>query len=127
MPTDKKISELPITTAIDASDISVLVDNGTDYQYTFTVLLQFLEANLATGAGISFGTVVPQNPTGKNGDVFINTSAGSFAQKIADTWTVVYALPAANGADGTLLYGAGMPGTSVGKNTDSYINTLTGI
>jgi len=124
---DKKISELPIATAISASDISVLVDNGTDYQYTFTLLLQFLEANLTIGANISFGTILPQNTTGSNGDVFVNTSAGSFAQKIAGTWTVVYTLPAANGADGTLLYGAGMPGTSIGKNSDSYINTLTGI
>jgi hypothetical protein len=124
---DKKISELPIATAISASDISVLVDNGTDYQYTFTLLLQFLEANLTTGANISFGTILPQNTAGNNGDVFVNTAVGSFAQKISGTWTVVYTLPAANGADGTLLYGAGMPGTSVGKNSDSYINTLTGI
>src|SRR6185312_6542512 len=124
---DKKISELPIATAISASDISVLVDNGTDYQYTFTLLLQFLEANLTTGANISFGTILPQNTTGSNGDVFVNTSAGSFAQKVAGTWTIVYTLLAANGADGTLLYGAGMPGTSAGKNSDSYINTLNGI
>lgn len=127
MPTDKKISELPVAAAISSSDISVLVDNGADYQYTFILLLQFLEANLATGAKISFGTILPQNTTGANGDVFVNTSAGSFAQKISGTWTVVYTLAAANGADGALLYGAGMPGTSVGKNSDSYINTLTGI
>ena len=127
MPTDKKISELPIATAINAADISVLVDSGTDYQYTFTLLLQFLEANLPTGAAISFGTILPQNTSGNNGDVFVNTSAGSFAQKVSGTWTVVYTLPAANGADGTLLYGAGLPGISTGKNSDSYINTLTGI
>lgn len=127
MPTDKKISELPIATSINASDISVLVDSGTDYQYTFTLLLQFLEANLTTGAGISFGTVLPQNTTGSDGDVFVNTSAGSFAQRLSGTWTIVYNLPAANAADGTLLYGAGLPGTTTGKNADSYINTLTGI
>ena len=127
MPTDKKISELPIATSISASDISVLVDTGTDYQYTFTLLLQFLQANLTAGAAISFGTVLPQNTTGNNGDVFVNTSAGSFAQKVAGTWIIVYTLPAANGADGTLLYGAGFPGSSTGKNADSYINTLTGI
>jgi hypothetical protein len=127
MPTDKKITDLPIATSIGATDVSVLVDNGTDYQYNFTLLLQFLEANLNTGSGISFGTVLPQNTTGSNGDVFVNTSTAQFAQKIAGTWTIVYALPAPNAADGTLLYGAGIPGTTTGKNGDSYINTLTGI
>jgi hypothetical protein len=127
MPADKKISELPIAPAISASDISVLVNGGTDYQYTFTLLLAFLGANLTTGANVSFGAVLPQNTSGKNGDVFINTSAGSFAQKVSGTWAVVYTLPAANAADGALLYGAGLPGPSTGKNADSYINTLSGI
>ena len=81
MPTDKKISELPIAPSINASDISVLVDGGTDYQYTFTLLLQFLASNLVTGANISFGVTLPQNISGNNGDVFINTNTGSFAQK----------------------------------------------
>src|ERR1700676_5394987 len=103
MPTDKKISDLPIVTSISASDISVLVDRCTDYQYTFTQLLQFLEANLTVGANISFGTTLPQNTTGNNGDVFVNTNIGSFAQKISGTWTVVYTLPAASAADGALL------------------------
>ena len=127
MPTDKKISELTIAPTINASDISVLVSNDTDYQYTFTSLLQFLEANLTTGAKITFGTRLPQNITGNNGDVFLNTATGALAQRIAGTWTIVYTLPAANAADGTLLYGAGLPGSATGKNLDSYINTLTGI
>ncbi|MEO6633208.1 MAG: hypothetical protein ABIN13_15840, partial [Mucilaginibacter sp.] len=127
MSTDKKISELPIATTVSASDISILVNGDTDYQYTFTVLLQFLQANLTTGANISFGTVLPQNTTGKNGDVFVNTASGLFAQKVSGTWTIVYTLPAANAADGTLLYGAGLPGSGTGKDLDSYINTLTGI
>jgi hypothetical protein len=127
MATDKKISELPVATGIQASDISVLVNGGTDYQYTFSLLLQFMAAHLAVGAKISFGTTLPQATDGSNGDVFVNTAAGSFAQKIAGTWTIVYTLPAANAADGTLLYGTGVPGAGTGKNTDSYINTLTGI
>ena len=81
MPTDKKISELPVATTINGSDVSVLVDSSTDYQYTFTLLLQFLEANITVGAGITFGTTLPQNTAGSNGDVFVNTAAGSFAQK----------------------------------------------
>lgn len=127
MSTDKKITELPAAASINASDVSVLVNSSTDYQYTFTLLLQFLQSNLSTGANISFGAVLPQNSSGKNGDVFVNTSAGSFAQKISGAWTIVYTLPAANAADGALLYGAGMPGSGTGKNSDSYINTLTGI
>src|SRR6201995_1956491 len=127
MPTDKKISELPVATSVSASDISVLVNSDTDYQYTFTVLLQFLQANLSTGAKISFGMVLPQNTSGGNGDVFVNTTNGSFAQKLSGTWTIVYTLPAANAADGTLLYGAGLPGSGTGKDLDSYINPLTGI
>ncbi len=127
MPTDKKISDLPVASSINTSDISILIDSGTDYQYTFTVLLQFLAANLTVGANISFGTLLPQNTTGANGDVFVNTSTGSFAQKLSGTWTVVYTLPSAGTADGTLLYGTGTPSSSTGKDTDSYINTLTGI
>jgi hypothetical protein len=127
MPTDKKISELPIAPSVNASDISLLVNGDTDYQYTFTLLLKFLQANLITGANLSFGTIFPQNTTGKNSDVFVNTSSGSFAQKVSGVWTVVYTLPAADAADGTLLYGAGLPASATGKNMDSYINTLTGI
>ncbi|MDO3644718.1 hypothetical protein [Mucilaginibacter sp. L3T2-6] len=67
------------------------------------------------------------SPTFIYGTANEHTSAGSFAQKISGVWTVVYILPAANAADGTLLYGAGIPGSGTGKDLDSYINTLTGI
>jgi hypothetical protein len=80
------------------------------------------------GADISFGTTLPQNTTGKDGDVFINTSAGSFAQKIAGVWTTVYTLSSSGGeADGTVLYGLGVPSSTLGNNNDTYINTGTGI
>jgi len=125
---DKKITELPVATSISASDISVLVNNGTDYQYAFSTLLGFIGSNLNMGANISFGGTLPQNTIGKNGDVFINTSAGSFAQKISGTWTVVYTLPSSSGStDGTVLYGLGIPGSATGNNNDTYINTGTGI
>jgi len=125
---DKKITELPITTSISASDISVLVDNGTDYQFAFSTLLGFIGSNLNLGANISFGGTLPQNTSGKNGDVFINTSAGNFAQKISGVWTVVYTLPSSSGStDGTVLYGLGIPGSVTGTNNDTYINTGTGI
>lgn len=125
---DKKITELPIATSISTSDISVLVDNGTDYQFAFSALLGFIGSNLNLGANISFGGTLPQNTAGKNGDVFINTSAGNFAQKISGAWTIVYTLPSSSGStDGTVLYGLGVPGSATGNNNDTYINTGTGI
>src|SRR6201992_1945882 len=128
MATDKKISELTIATSISPTDTSVLVSNDTDYQFAFSTLLQFISSGLSVSADISFGTTLPQNTTGKNGDVFINTSAGSFAQKIAGIWTVVYTLPSSEGStDGTVLYGLGVPASSIGNNNDTYINTGTGI
>ena len=127
MSADKSITDLPVAAAINASDVSVLVSGNTDYQYTFTLLLQYITANLTTGTNISFGTTLPQNTTGSNGDIFINTSAGAFAQKTSGVWVITYTLPTASAADGTMLYGPGMPETTTGKDSDSYIDTLTGI
>jgi hypothetical protein len=126
MATDKKISELPVLTSIGANDISILVNNGVDYQFSISTLLQYLAANFSSGASITFGTALPQNNVGKNGDVFLKTTTAQFAQKISGTWSIVYTLPETNGADGTILYGAGLPGSNTGKNNDTYINTLAG-
>jgi hypothetical protein len=125
---DKKITELPLASAISATDLSILVSSGTDYQFAFSTLLQFISSGLMVGANVSFGTTLPQNTSGANGDIFINTSAGSFAQKISGTWAVVYTLPSSGGSsDGTVLYGLGAPATSTGNNNDTYINTGTGV
>src|SRR3569833_1102649 len=128
MPTDQKICELPVASSISTADFSVLVSNGTDYQLAFSTLLSFIGSGIDLGAHISFGGTLPQNTVGKDGDVFINTSAGSFAQKISGTWTMVYTLPSSNGStDGTVLYGLGAPGISTGNDNDTYINTGTGV
>jgi|GEM_PF-4865230 len=127
MATDKKITELPIAPGLSAADVSLLVNNGIDYQFSVSQLLDYLNANLTAGASLTFGTQMPQNTAGKNGDVFVKTTTGQFAQKLTGTWAIVYTLPETNAADGTLLYGAGLPGTATGKNADSYIDTLTGI
>jgi hypothetical protein len=125
---DKKISELPLASAINPNDISVLVSDGTDYQFAFTTLLQLIGSSLSFGANISFGSTLPQNNIGKNNDVFINTNTGSFAQKLSGTWSVVYTLPTSGSiTDGTVLYGLGAPGVSTGNNNDTYINTGTGV
>lgn len=125
---DKKITELPLASAVNANDVSVLVNNGTDYQFAFSSLLQLIGSSLTVGANITFGTTLPQNTAGKNGDVFINTTTASFAQKISGTWTLVYTLPASGGTtDGTVLYGIGVPSSLTGNNNDTYINTGTGI
>jgi hypothetical protein len=128
MATDKKISDLPIASTINANDNSVLIKNGTDYQFAFETLLQFIGSKLSVGANISFGNVLPSNNIGKNGDIFINITTGSFAQKNANIWTVVYTLPQGNNTtDGAILYGNNNPGASTGNNNDTYINTTTGI
>jgi hypothetical protein len=118
MATDKKISELPVAAGINANDISVLVNNGVDYQFSISLLLQFLTSSLSTGAAIDFGVIIPQNIAGKNGDLFIKTDTGQFVQKIAGSWNIVFTLPAANGADGAVLYGSSNPSASTGKNLD---------
>lgn len=123
---DKKISELAVIQSINADDVSILVSNGTDYQFAFDTLLGFIGNNLSLGAAISFGITLPQNNTGKNGDLFINTQLGSFAQKIAGIWTIIYNPASVNMADGTVLYGLGTPSAGNGKNGDTYINTGTG-
>lgn len=124
---DKKISELTTATVIDSADVSVLVHNNADQQYTFATLLSFLSTNLPLGSKISFGTTLPQNTTGKNGDVFVNTTSASFAQKISGVWAIVYTLPdLGNVTDGTVLYGLGTPSNGIGSNNDTYINTGTG-
>ncbi|NHA04107.1 hypothetical protein G7092_09880 [Mucilaginibacter sp. HC2] len=128
MANDKKISDLPIVSTISANDNSVLVKNGTDYQFAFDTLLQFIGSELSVGANITFGSTLPPNNTGKNGDIFINTTTGSFAQKLTNTWTVVYTLPQGNNTvDGTVLYGNSNPGTLIGNNNDTFINTASGI
>jgi hypothetical protein len=125
---DKTINQLPIATAVNATDISVLVNNNVDYQFDFTQLLQFIAANITIGAALTFGTIIPQDNTGKDGDVFIKTDISAFYQRTNGTWVLVYTITLGSNSDGTsLLYGEGIPGATIGANNDSYINTLTGI
>lgn len=127
MANDKKISELPIAQNINATDKSLLISNNADYQFDFSTLLQFINTGLAAGANLSFGNTLPQNISGKNGDVFINTTAGSFAQKITGVWMVVYTIPTGTANDTTVLYGNTIPATATGNNGDTFINTVSGI
>jgi hypothetical protein len=127
MANDKKISELPIAETISASDRSILISNNADYQFDFAALLQFINSGLNAGANLTFGPTLPQNTSGKNGDVFINTADGSFAQKIAGVWTVVYTIATGGATDTTILYGTTNPGASTGSNGDTFINTVSGI
>jgi hypothetical protein len=125
---DKTITELPVASAIGTTDVSVLVSNNVDYQFDFALLLQFISANISTGAAITFGTVIPQNNSGKNGDVFFKTDIPAFYQKTNGTWAQVYTPAASTNSSGSsLLYGEGIPGSTIGADNDSYINTTTGI
>lgn len=56
-----------------------------------------------------------------------NTSAGSFAQKIAGVWTIVYTIASGGSTDTTVLYGTTNPGTGTGNNGDTFINTVSGV
>jgi len=125
---DKKISELPLVSSINSGDISLLISDGTDYKFAFSNLLQFIGDNLTIGAKVSFGTALPPNSTGKNGDIFVKTDTGAFVQKVSGTWTVVYTIPSSSGTtNGAILYGVGLPGNITGVDNDTYINTGTGI
>jgi hypothetical protein len=124
---DKKISDLPVASVISPTDVSVIVSSDTDYQFDFTLLLQFISANISTGTVFTFGTAIPQDSTGKNGDVFLKTDTATLYQKLNGTWASSYTMPTGSGADGTMLYGIGMPGTAMGANNDSYIDTSSGI
>jgi len=124
---DKKISELPVASSISPSDVSVLVGTDTDYQFSFTTMLSFVSENLSVGSQNSFGTTIPQNNTGNNGDVFLKTDTATFYQKVNGTWTLVYTVPTGSISDGTLLYGIGTPGNIIGVDNDSYIDTNSGI
>ena len=123
----KTITELPVASAIGTTDVSVLVSNNVDYQFDFALLLQFISANISTGAAITFGTVIPQNNSGKNGDVFFKTDTPAFYQKTNAAWAQVYAPATSTNSGSALLYGEGIPGSTIGADNDSYINTTTGI
>jgi hypothetical protein len=124
---DKTIIQLPLASFIGTTDVSVLVSNNVDYQFDFALLLQFISANISTGAAITFGTAIPQNNSGKNGDVFFKTDAPAFYQKTNGSWAQVYALATSTISGNALLYGEGIPGSTIGADNDSYINTTTGI
>jgi len=124
---DKTITQLPVATAIGTTDVSVLVSNNVDYQFNFALLLQFISSNISTGAAITFGTVVPQNNAGNNGDVFFKTDTPSFYQKTNGAWIQTYSRAAETVTGSALLYGQGVPGSTIGNDNDSYINTVTGI
>lgn len=125
MATDKRITELPVASAIHSADVSVLVDANVDYQFGFSTLLAFLSTNLSTGAVFTFGTgAIPSNSIGNNGDVYVKTDTGQFAQKQSGAWTVVYTI--VQGVVGSqVLYGSVVP-TTQGINGDTYILTTNG-
>ncbi|MCC8409796.1 hypothetical protein LJ707_12725 [Mucilaginibacter sp. UR6-1] len=127
MATDKKISELPIVAGLTADDVSVIVQGGTDYQFNLDQLLGFVSSNIYAGANVTFGTTLPQNNSGKNGDVFVNTQTGAMYQKINAVWVSTYT-PASGGVTGnTTIFASGIPATGIGANGDSYVNVDTGI
>jgi hypothetical protein len=126
---DKKISQLQdvVTLPLGFKFPMITSDAATETNSAdSTELISFLEGNLEVGAVITFGTVVPSDATGKNGDVFLKTDTNGFYKKISDVWVLQLTI-ASNAADGTLLYNSGIPSSGLGKNDDSCLNVLTGI
>ncbi len=87
MPTDKKISEL-LSLNHQFNRPSVLVSSGTDYQFAFSGCL-CLSVKFDMVQMFPSGSTFAATHPGKNGDVFINTSAGS-SPKNSRNLTVVY-------------------------------------
>ncbi|QQL50329.1 hypothetical protein [Mucilaginibacter ginkgonis] len=124
MSSDKKISQLTPYPLITGNELSVLSDGVTDYQFTFSVLLQYLSNNIGNRLNTTFGTTLPQNYEGENGDIFINTASNTFAQKVNGVWIVKYQQQV--NATQT-KFGFGAPANSNGINDDVYVDTSTGI
>jgi hypothetical protein len=126
---DKKISELDTVIApITGDDTGILVRNGTDYQFAFVKLLEYVSQNIPTGNNFSFTTLQPQDNTGKNLDVAINTANGKFYQKRNGRWAEVYSIPQDIGdtSGNNIIYGTGDPKSVNGQLNDTYINTANG-
>ena len=121
---DKNIAQLPVATAIAATDLLVLDSNGITESIQFQNFMASAQAAISAGATVTFGTTIPQNTTGKNGDVFCKTDTNAFYQRIAGTWTAVFTITFTNTGN-AVLYGTGAPGL-VGNNNDTYIDTLSG-
>lgn len=127
MATDKKISELPVASGIIASDVSVIVRDNIDYSFNFSQLIDFVSANAISGAEILFGTITPQNISGKNGDVFFNTNTGAVYKKVSGIWVNSYLLPQNPVTGNSILYDSGEPANEIGNDNDSFIDIDTGI
>lgn len=124
---DKKISELDITQSVTGDDVSVLVRDGADYQYSFSKLLTYLANNITTGNSLTFVTFLPQNTIGKNSDVALNVSSGTFYQKRNGVWTEAYSISNSSSSAGSILHGEGVPATGIGQVNDTYIDTINAI
>lgn len=128
MATDKRYTDLPVASSLSSSDIMAMVDptGNITYQFTFSQLMTFLSANASLGSNITFGTSAIPTTGGANGDVYVKTDTGQFAQKLSGTWTVVYTI--VQGVIGsTIYYGSSTPASGTGINGDTYLQTNGGI
>lgn len=126
---DKKISELQsIPTGITGDDVGILVQQNTDYKFQFSDLLLYISAHVATGNKISFVTAIPANTAETSADIAINTTNGSYYQKLNGSWTTVYTPPTSigNNTGATIQYGLGIPDAASGQLNDNYIDTASG-
>lgn len=123
---DKKILQLGNQAPV-LSDTSVFAEVSGTFGYTFMQLLALIQSNLSTGAVFTFGSAsIPSNTVGSNGDVYVKTDTGQFAQKLAGIWAVVYTI--VQGVVGSkIYYGSTVPDNSLGINGDTYLRTVGGV
>jgi hypothetical protein len=128
MAADKKITQLDLAPSLALNDVMPMVDVTGDitYKFTFEQLIAFLGLNVASGANISFGTALPSNTSGKDGDLFVKTDSNQFAQRISGVWTVVYTITP--GVIGNVInFGTVAPtNQATGNANDLYIDKVAG-
>lgn len=77
-----------------------------------------------------FGSGVPSNLLGVDGNLYHDTDNGDLYKKISGSWVLQTNVNGADGADGAdgsqYLFGAGVPSNALGNDNDIYQDTTTG-
>lgn len=126
MAVDKKVSELDPSPGLAITDLFLSVKGDTDYKFTGSQLMTFVNALVNVGANVTFQNDTPANGSGKNGDVVIKPASGQFLQRVNGVWVLQYTVPA-QGTGNTIIYGLTAPNNGTGNNGDTYVQTDGGI
>lgn len=79
------------------------------------------------GASWLYGTGVPSDSSGQDGDLYLNTVTGDVYQKQGGIWSIIANIAGPPGDDGSgWLYGEGIPSDTIGYDDDFYLDTSNG-